>query len=268
MPVPVRLPRLGAHKCELVRWRSTICFPSIGRVRQAASPQLDFAPGIQVEHVCLESDELVFDGRCLGAPVGPSLTITSQLRGCMTELTVLEGHQLAVRTQRPQRPERRYVLDLRFIDGEPVTRRFIAWRCWLASVALAALAGAGYRLAAMPEVAPWLHMALPGSIGSLAAAVCIGMLALYRTHETIQLRSVHGRAVLVEITGSPGCSRSAAAFAAEMARRIDEARARVAQSKQRFLCDELHEHRRLLEEGVLAPDVYEAGKRRILRAHD
>jgi hypothetical protein len=237
-------------------------------VRQVASPQLDFAPGIQVEHVCLESDEVVFDGRCRGTPVGPSLTIASPLRGCMTELTVLDGHRLAVRTQRPQRPERQYVVDLRFIDGEPVTRRFIAWRWWLASAALAALAGACYQLAEASDVAPWLQMALPGSIVSLVAAVCIGMLALHRTHETIQFQSIHGRAVLVEITGSPGCARAAAAFAPEIARRIADARARVAQSKQRFLCDELHEHRRLFEDGVLAQEAYEAGKRRILRAHD
>ena len=40
----------------------------------------------------------------------------------------------------------------------------------------------------------------------------------------------------------------------------------MTQSRQAFLRDELREHRRLFEAGVLSGDAYEAGKRRILQA--
>jgi hypothetical protein len=119
----------------------------------------------------------------------------------------------------------------------------------------------------MPDGPNWVPTTLPVSIGLLVAALCVGVLALYRTHDTVELVSVHGRAVLVAITGNIGCSRATGAFTADIVRRIDDARAQLRQSKPQFLRDELREHRRLFEDGVLAEADYEAGKRRILRAH-
>lgn len=247
--------------------RPALHLPSICRVRYAHSPLYDATSAIQVEHVCLEAEEFVIDRHFRGAPVGPSLSIASEFRGRGTELAVLDGHRLAVRTQRRRRTERQYVVDLRYIDQKPVIRLRIAWYCWSASVTLAALAAASNGFVGVPDSLPWLRAGLPVSIGLLVAAIGVGWLALYRTHERIQLQSVHGRAALVDIKGNPGCSRAAAIFLAELERHIAEARARAALSKQQFLCDELHEHRRLLEEGVLTPAVYESSKRRILHAH-
>ena len=110
-------------------------------------------------------------------------------------------------------------------------------------------------------------MGMPAAIGLLMATLCLGTLALYRTHDTIELLSVHGRAVLAEITGNVGISRATGDFVAEIGRRTADARAQQRQSKQQFLRDELREHRRLFEDGVLGEAAYEAGKRRILQAH-
>jgi hypothetical protein len=191
----------------------------------------------------------------------------SRFRGCETDLAWLDGHRLEVRVRRPRRAGLRYEIELRFVDGDTVTRRRIAWRCWQASLMPAALSATSFWLANLPGDPGWIGTGLPGSIGLLVAAFGVGALALYRTHDTIQLLSLHGRAVLVAITGNVGCSRATSAFAAEIGRRIAAARAHVPQSKQRFLRDELREHRRLLEEGVLSDGTYEAGKRRILQAH-
>lgn len=239
----------------------------MSRVRYAETLQVDVADGIQVEHICLESEAVSCDGRVRGARVGPALTVASPFRGCRTELAVLDGHRLAIRTRRPRGIDRQYVVDLRFLDDAPETRRRIAWRCWLASAALATLALTGDWLAAVPGVPPLLHAGPAGPLLFLLAAACVGVLALYRTHETLLYRSVHGRSILVEVTGNLGCSRAAVSFVAEIAGRIADARARAAQSKQRFLCDELHEHRRLLGEGVISKAGYERGKQRILQSH-
>jgi hypothetical protein len=236
-------------------------------VQYAGSPQLDVSPAIRTEHICLESDEFAAPARVRGRRIGPSLKVASRFRGCETELAWLDGHRLEVRTQRRRRTGLRYEVDLRFIDGQAVTRRCIAWRCWQVSVALATLSAASFWLATMPDRPSWVTTALPVSIGLLVAALCVGVVALYRTHDTVELLSVHGRANLVAITGNIGCSRTIGVFTAEIGRRIDDARACVRQSKQQFLRDELREHRRLLEDGALAEADYEAGKRRILRAH-
>ena len=224
-------------------------------MRYSDSLQFDFAPAVQAEHICLESDEVVIVDRVRCARVGPSLTVSSRLRGCETELALLDNHRLAVRTRRPRRARQDYVLDLRFINVQPVTNRRIAWIGWQTSIALAAL-GAG-----------WLQVEMLGSIGLLTAAVCTGVLASYRTRETIEYRSLHGRARLLEITGGLGCSRAAASFTLELARRITAARADISQSRQQFLRDEMREHRRLQRDGVLSADAYEASKQLILQAH-
>ena len=254
-------------ECELAHVCFAADFPSIHRVQYAGSPQFDLTPAIRTEHICLESEEFDVPARVRGRRIGPSLKVASRFRGCETELAWLDGHRLEVRTQRRRGARLRYEVDLRFIDGEATTRRRIAWRCWQVGAALAALSATSFWLATMPDGPSWIPTTLPVSIGLLVAALGVGVLALYRTHDTVELVSVHGRAVLVAITGNIGCSRATGAFTAEIVRRIDDARAQLRQSKQQFLRDELREHRRLFEDGVLAEADYEAGKRRILRAH-
>jgi hypothetical protein len=242
-------------------------FPSIRQVQHAGGPHFDITPAIRAEHICLESEEFAVPARVRGRRIGPPLTIASRFRGCETEFAWLDGHRLEVRTRRPRQPARRYEVDLRFVDGETITRRRIAWRFWQACLALAALSVTSFWLATGPDGPSWAPMGMPAAIGLLMATLCLGTLALYRTHDTIELLSVHGRAVLAEITGNVGISRATGDFVAEIGRRTADARAQQRQSKQQFLRDELREHRRLFEDGVLGEAAYEAGKRRILQAH-
>ncbi len=242
-------------------------FPSIDRVQNAPQMDVNLAEALGAEHICLESDEFVVPRRPRGLAIGPTLAVRSRLHGCETELAVLEGHQLGIRLRRPRGLDRRYVVDLRFVDAEPVVRRRVAWRVWQLFVALAILASIAGWLAASRSAPLWLGNAWLATLVLASLAAVNGLLALYRTHETVAFVSVHGRANLAEVTGRIGCRRACAAFATDLGRRVAEARQAIAQSRQQFLRDELREHRRLHEDGVLAADAYEAGKRRILRAH-
>ncbi|HET9694321.1 MAG TPA: hypothetical protein VFP48_08040 [Steroidobacteraceae bacterium] len=236
-------------------------------MQHVARLQLDDAT-LRAEDICLASEEFVIDSRPRGARTGPTLAVGHRVRRCRTELALLDGHRLAVRSHGPRRLDRRYVIDLRFLDDTPLMRRTIAWNCWLACLASAAVAGLVAWLAsslhAHPEVASaWMVVA-----GFIALGLLLGAAALYRTHETLVFHSVHGRVALAELSGGLGCARAAMSFRAALAQRIAAARADVPQSRQQYLRDELREHRRLFESGVLAGDAYEAGKRRILQAHD
>jgi hypothetical protein len=241
--------------------------PSIRPVRHVDSLTIDLAQSVGVEHICLESDEVVVAERVRNIRVGPTFTVVSRLRGCETELAVIEGHRLAVRSRRPRRPPQDYFVDLCFVDGEPVQERRIAWRFWQAGAVLVSLAALGHWLTPALANPVWQHAVLRASIGLLTAAICAGALALYRTRETIAFRSVHGRTRLFEMTGSLGWSRTAKSFIADLARRIEAARASAARSRPHFLRDEMREHRRLWDAGVLSDEAYEAGKQRILHAH-
>ena len=224
--------------------------------------------GFRAEDICLAADEFAIDGRFRGTRNGPTLAVGHGARRCRTELALLDGHRLAVRSQVARRPDRRYVIDLRFVHEMPVARRIIAWNCWLASLCSAAAAGFVAWLATSLHAHPQVWSAWLVSLGLAGLGLLVGAVALYRTHETIVLQSVHGQVTLAELTGGPGAARQAAAFQVVLAQRTAAARAEVPQSRQQFLRDELREHRRLFEDDVLSRDAYEAGKRRILQAHD
>ena len=247
--------------------RSGQRLPSIPNVRTAENLRFDLGSAIQAEHICLESEEPIFADRPRGSRVGPTLTVTSSPRGFETELAFRADHQLEVRTRRRREPVRHYVVDLRFVEAEPVVERRVAWRCWQAAATLAALGLLGYGLSPEFAVAGWKQAGWQVSIGLLTGAACMGLLGWYRTRDVIVLRSVHGAARLAEITGGLGCARGAGTFMAELRRRIEAARSQATQSKQQFLRDEMREHHRLWNAGVLSDSVYDACKRRILEAH-
>ena len=166
-----------------------------------------------------------------------------------------------VRLDRPGKTIRKYVVDLRFIHAEAETR--IAWRLWLATAALAGLGTLSYWLASHG----WHQIGSQAPIVVATASVCVGLLGLYQTRVTIDLRSTHGDAQLAEVIGSLGNTRDARLFIDELSQRVETARGLPAQSKQHFLRDEMREHYRLWREGVLSEAAYEASKRRILAAH-
>jgi hypothetical protein len=242
--------------------------PSIGLVQHVQEIRLlESVEAGGAEHICLAADEFSIDRGAGGARVGPALRITGRFRRAVSELAVLEGHRLAVHTLRSRGEEKRYVLDLRFIDGRPVVRRHWAPGYWLAGLACLAAVAVVHGVAALPAVQPVPMLVLPLELGLVLMAGAFGSLAVQRVHEAVLLQSTHGRIDLVEVLGDLGSSRAFESFAADMSRRIADARARVPQTRQLFLRDELREHRRLYEEGILSRGAYEAGKRRILESH-
>jgi hypothetical protein len=230
--------------------------------------ELQFDAGVRrAESVCLTADEFVIDRSLRAARRGPTLKVANRHRRCESELALLDGHRLAVRERRREM-ERRYVLDLRFIAAAPLTQRTIAWNCWFASLASLTAACLVAWLAWTQRAHPQAWSAWVVTMGLSATALLLGAVALYRTHDTMMLHSVHGRVTLARLTGNIGSARDSAPFTVELTRGIEAARTEIAQSRQAFLRDELREHRRLFEDGVLPADAYEAAKRRILQAHD
>jgi hypothetical protein len=219
------------------------------------------------EHICLESEESTIPAASRVIRRGPSIVLASRLRGCETELALCQDNRLAVRLHRRRQPPQAYVVDLRFVDNKLVIKRRVAWRSWLACAGLAALVAASQPGTAAFADPAWLQVSGKTSTVMLLLAVCSGLLGLYLTRETIELRSIHGRTRLVEITGNLGCSKAARSFLDRLVQRIDAVRAETPQSKPHFLRDEMREHRRLWDAGVLSDAGYEASKRRILQAH-
>jgi hypothetical protein len=187
-----------------------------------------------------------------------------RIRRRVLTLTIIDYFYLAVRVQRGQSVMAEYVLDLRFVDPSVRMSRHVATRWLVATLVLAALAVAtGSRVPGSAASGNWLVACLIAS----TLAVGAGFACAYRTTETLAVFSIHGRARLLEYTGMLGLGRALRPFLIKLSAHMRIAIAARRREKALHLRDEMREHARLHETGVLSKPEYEAGKVRILAAH-
>lgn len=223
----------------------------------------------RAEHISIEADiDYVSDAvRAPHRKVRSKYTLTSSVRKCSTELALLEEHYLQVHTVRARKEPLRYSIDLRFLNSQPVRAHRIAWTWFLlaATFALAAAGGMWFASSARSMFAS------PAFITAVCAAIvcAIGatVFGIRSTSESLNFTSANGGATLVSILGGLGSTKAGKAFFVAMIRDIAAAKAARPQPKQQWLRDEMREHHRLRELGVLSEAEYEASKARILRAH-
>jgi hypothetical protein len=224
--------------------------------------------GARVEHIILDGEPDISD-EPVRQPHRVTLhrfTLPTRPDGCYTELSILEGHFLGVRSPGAHGEPCEYQFDLRFANPMPALVRRIPW-AWLLVAAAFWAFGFGALEAAWSAGGSVLSAGVTGGL----FAASIGILALYvclrRTTESLQLRSVHGAATLVNVTGGIGSTRRHKKSFAELTRHIVAAKRARPQEKPQFLRDEMREHYRLRHLGMLSEKAYEASKARILAAH-
>jgi hypothetical protein len=218
------------------------------------------------EHVLLESDVRQVPDLQDARTVHARIEFRSRLRRRILQLQIIDYYYLSVRSHsRSIRLE--YVLDLRFVDA-PRPLRHIAWRWITFSLLLMALAlGVASRIesSAMPW---WQHdWLLPVCVTVIMVWPFATLVAVYRTTEAVSLFSTHGAARFMECTGGLGTFRVFQPFMARLAAHIRLASAARRRTKAEHLRDEMREHLRLKEIGVLPAEEYETAKARILDQH-
>jgi hypothetical protein len=191
--------------------------------------------------------------------------VPDRIRRRVLRLEIIDYLYLSVRVQRSKSVMAEYVLDLRFVDPWVRMTRHIATRWLVATLVLAALAMAsGSRVHGAAVPGNWLVACLIASTLTIAA----GFVCAYRTTETLAVFSLHGRARLLEYTGTFGLGRALRPFLVKLSAHLRIAVAARRPSKALHLRDEMREHARLHEAGVISKGEYEAGKVRILAAHE
>jgi hypothetical protein len=216
------------------------------------------------EHILLESEAREVPDPRYSRRLHGRIDVHSRLRRKSLQLELIEYYYLVVRLYRSHSLSAEYVLDLRFVDSSLEFSRRIASRWILTTLALVALAtGIALRIQSAPVPNDWL----------LACVVVCGMtigaalVCLYRTTETVELYSSHGRARLLTFTSGIGAVRALKPFRAKIAAHIRLATAARRPLKWQHLRDEMREHFRLRETGVLSEDEYERSKGHILSGH-
>lgn len=182
------------------------------------------------------------------------------------ELSVLEGHYLGVRAVGPRGEACSYQFDLRFADPTPVRIRHVPWVRLLSTTGLIALGLVALALR-WPAVVSALGVGTAFVLFTVAIGAAAGYGLLRWTTESLQLRSVHGNAVLVSLTGELGAARRYGPMFAELAGNVAAATLARPHVKPQFLRDAMREHYRLRELGVLSEQQYESSKAAILAAH-
>jgi hypothetical protein len=216
------------------------------------------------EHILLESDFHQVPDLRAARKVHARIAFRSRLRGRLTQLEIIDYYYLSVRAY-SRSSSLEYVLDLRFVDTPHVSRH-IAWRWITASLLLTTLACGIMQLgSAAPQW--WQRYALPLCAAVTGAWAVATLLAVYRTTETVRLLSSVGAARLLDCTGGLGTVRGLRRFMAKVAAHVRLAAAARRSTKAAHLRDEMREHVRLKQLGVLGEPEYESAKARILGRH-
>jgi hypothetical protein len=218
------------------------------------------------EHILLESEARAIPDRDRARITHDALQCHSRLRMRRLELAIIDYYYLAVRTVRTG-SVREYVLDLRFIDHPIRTTRHIPWRCILATLALSSVAAFSIWAIASSTPQWWQAHRFPFCATTFGLTASAALVCAWRTTETVSLHSLHGGATLLEFTGGLGTLRSSRRFALKLAAHIQFADANRRATKGEDLRDEMREHFRLKEAGVLSSEEYEASKTQILAQH-
>jgi len=198
--------------------------------------------------------------------VRTSYVLKSRLRGCETEVSILEDHYVTVRTVRPDAQARKYEFDLRFANPKPLRVRSISW-FWLTLATSMILLGAGGVWATWTDAARWSSPIFLSALVTLVASGGAIAMFLRRTVESLEFVSQHGGSTLLSVVGGIGSARAGKRFFIELIRSINAAKTLRPQERPQLLRDEMREHHRLRELGVLSEQQYEQSKARILASH-
>jgi hypothetical protein len=217
------------------------------------------------EHIVLESDEREIPELRSRRREHASVQCRSRLQRRNLDLSIINYYYLGVRVVQRAGAPQEYVLDLRFVDPAFALSRHVPWRWIGAALALTAAAAAGalwYAAeTALRDLAALFFAA------ALAGAALAYLVVARRLVETVTLYSLHGRAALLEYRGGAGTLRRVRPFLRKLAAHVQLAAATRRANRAEHLRDELREHYRLKEVGVLATEAYDACKMRILARH-
>jgi hypothetical protein len=221
----------------------------------------------QTEHILLESDDRDIPGLHTARRTHAHLRFRSALRRRTVELDIIDYYYLSVRIGRGRAPLIEYVLDLRFAAPSVLRYRHLPWKWMAAATAFGALSAAGLWWISVSAV-PWWRSELLAVVAVLVVSTTgATLVSAYRMTETLCVFSVHGRANLLKLTGGLGTFRSVRTFTRKLEAHIDIAGAARRSSRGQHLRDEMREHFRLHEAGVLSNEAYDDSKKRILAGH-
>jgi hypothetical protein len=221
--------------------------------------------GITAEHVVLESQQISEEPSERSHTIRSSFTFRNRLRGTEMAFTLFNDGYLSFRETRGGKVQPERSIDLRYLDPEPLSSRRVAKTALgfaLSLLSLTSLTGALAYLAIFPEFTTPLFFV------SLGAASVASWLFAWRTEERVSFQTRHGQAVVLTLIANFGCFRACRAFTQAITDTIAEMQEQNEQAKSHLLRDEIREHYRLSENGVISVESCSAAIRNTLSSFD
>jgi hypothetical protein len=219
----------------------------------------------ETEHILIESEDSHPDPHRKGLVVRLNVALNNPLRRAVTKVTLFEdGVVQIVEHARGKRGEP-FRLNLQYLDPIPSIRLAVGKRSLL--VALACV-GVSALAVLLTKVDALQSVAMLTAIGAAVAAAGAALVAVYRTAETTEYYTLHGRALVLSFTANVGAIKRFRALVPELSRAIEESAERISGDTSAFLRAEMREHYRLRGDGVLASDVCAESTGRILAQFD
>lgn len=235
------------------------------RTAEAAATPPAPPAGAPAEHVYIGSEEISADPAAAARTPCAAAVLRNPIRRSGAELTLFDEGYLKVAALRNGEAGVPFFLELRFVDPVPKIDRTIAVR-WLAAAlgcgAAAALAAFLLRFDAL-ELAAWWVL----GVAAVAAAATL-YIGVYRSHETTEFRTLHGRATVLRFVANLGSIKRFRGFMPQLCHAIEEAAERIGPDTAEYLRAEMREHYRLRRDGVLDHDACASGTGRILAQFD
>lgn len=214
------------------------------------------------EHILLEGDEPEA-GPAENGNRSPQkhFHIVNRSHALQTEMILFDGGWLSVRHHKRSRPGEARMINLRFVDPQPMITRYFANRSLALSALMAVL---GLIAAALSWYSILILVTIPAAIVLFTAALAAFGVCAYRTRENVVFVTRHGRAPVIELMGTLGCVRTLRSIVPQLIEGIRSA-SDAAPDIQKLLRSEMREHYRLRECGVLTQTVCAASTQRILQ---
>jgi len=214
-----------------------------------------------VEEICLSSTEADpdVDLPCDTLDKAAVLEQTNWMRRCRSEFTLFSNHRLSVETRGFMQDARDYTVDIGILDPNPKRIFNVGWNYLLMFFALCGAAG----FFAFNDLAMNTTL-LPISLLAFAGVSLIP--AIYRSHDRIVFYSQHGRTPLVVLFNRSPDRVTLDSFTGTLVEHIRDAKNHNRGAIE-ALNEELKEHRRLMEEGIISSKRYAVVKQRILSQH-
>jgi hypothetical protein len=212
-------------------------------------------------HIVLESRHEP-RARRRAATIAQQFDLKSLLGGPRTRLTIYKEGLLAVRTSGYGVRPKECTLDLRYLDPRPTVSRSAARQVLYPAGGAAALAAAFAGATGLGALSPLMGLVPAFALG--AAACILALRFLHRAGERAVFRTARGQAEVLVLFGAFGAAAELRQVVPAVVAAIHGAGADAETDNTSYLRDEIREHYRLAQSGVISEDECSTSTQRIL----